>query len=167
MKKLNYRKIFRFQQKSGWCGPAVIHMAMVAGGFAISQAKIAKEVFLPWWGTPQNVIFAYLSQYFGEIDFKYRSQIADIKKHLAKGEIIIVDWWDDLDPTDIEGHYSLIFDYLPRTEKFVVGDPQRGITKMKASEFAKRWYDFLDVGRKKRIDGWMLWLNPRSRLIES
>ena len=35
------------QEKSGWCGPAVIQMALLAGGIKKSQKDIAKEVYPP------------------------------------------------------------------------------------------------------------------------
>lgn len=36
--------------------------------------------------------------------------------------------------------------------------------KIEALDFDKRWYDFIDIQRKKKVSGWMLWVNPKSKV---
>lgn len=89
-KSLDLKKLHQFQEKSGWCGPAVIAMVLRASGIRISQKAIAEDVYLPWWGTPNQVIIAYLSRYFYDIGFKNDATLADLEKHLKLKHIILV-----------------------------------------------------------------------------
>jgi len=36
---------------------------------------------------------------------------------------------------------------------------------MEKEDFKKRWYDSLDTQDKKWISGWMLWVDPKSKII--
>lgn len=163
--KKSWKKLLRHQQKAGWCGPAVIQMVLASSGRRLTQAKIAKDVFLPWWGTTQDAIYAYLSKFFTELNFKKDSTLSDLTYHLERGHIIIVNWWDDLDPEDADGHYTLLLDYAPEKRKVTLGDPSsgRGIWKMDSKEFNNHWYDSLDERGKKWVAGWMLWVNPKAK----
>ncbi|OGM15022.1 hypothetical protein A3D84_02000 [Candidatus Woesebacteria bacterium RIFCSPHIGHO2_02_FULL_42_20] len=167
MKQTDWQKIFRWQQKSDWCGPAVIQMVLAAGGIRATQAKIAKDVFLPWWGVTQQAIYAYLSKYFKSLNFKSNGTIADLTKRLKEGKVIIVNWWDDLEGLDDEdGHYTLLLDVDKKNKKVVLADPSegRGIWKMDIKKFRNHWYDSLDLHRKKWVEGWMLWVDPESKI---
>lgn len=160
-----YQHLFRYQQKSGWCGPAVIQMAMLSAGIKKTQSAIAREVYQKWWGTNQQTIYAYLSQYFKKLGFKENSTLRNITYHLTQKHFVIVNWWDNLTPDEGEdGHYSVIFAYDSKSKLITLGDPSagRGIWQMKAADFNNRWYDSLDVHGKKWISGWLLWLDPKS-----
>ena len=162
-KNFSYKKIFRYQQKDGWCGPAVIQMILLAGGIKKSQSAIAKDVYKAWWGTNQATVYSYLSRFFKKMNFRQNSKISDLKYHLDKGHLIIVNWWDDYDSKVNEdcGHYSLVFDYNKKTKNLTLGDPAKngGIWKIDAKDFKNRWYDSLDQRGKKWVEGWFLWIS--------
>jgi ABC-type bacteriocin/lantibiotic exporter with double-glycine peptidase domain len=167
VRKALWKKIFKYQQKSGWCGPAVIQMALLAGGIKISQEKIARDVYRSWWGTTQQTMYAYLSRFYKNLGFRENSKLRDISYHLKRKRFIIVNWWDNLVPEEGEdGHYSVIFDYDNKERKITLGDPSagRGIWKMKASDFNDRWYDSLDLHNKKWVEGFLLWVDPKSKI---
>jgi ABC-type bacteriocin/lantibiotic exporter with double-glycine peptidase domain len=165
-KAINYRNIFRWQQKDGWCGPAVIQMALAAGGIRTAQAIIARKVFQSWWGTNQQSIYAYLSQYFKHLGFKEGAYLKHVKYHLDRKHIVIVNWWDDYDKEDADGHYTLVVKVDLKTKRIHLADPAKGngFWSLTTNDFNKRWYDILDIHGKKWIDGWMLWLDPHSRI---
>lgn len=169
MKSILKHKILRFQQKSGWCGPAVIQMALLAGGIKKSQKEIAKDVCFDWWGTSHDMMYAYLSKFYKNIDFQNDSNLKDISRLLKEKKVIIANWWDDLDPKDTEGHYSLILSYNKNKSTLTLADPsegrERGIWEMNAQKFKKRWYDYLDIRNKKKIKGWMLWVDPKTKIF--
>lgn len=164
MTRLSAQKILRYQQTDDWCGPAVIQMALAAGGIRRSQKEIAKDVIHKWWGTTQQAILAYLSRYFDRLNFKEKANLANVSYHLKKGHIVIVNWWDDIDPEEEEGHYSLILGVGKK--RITLADPSqnRGIWQMRRRYFITRWYDSIDVNWKKWIEGWMLWVDPKSRI---
>ncbi|OGM32050.1 hypothetical protein A3D01_02930 [Candidatus Woesebacteria bacterium RIFCSPHIGHO2_02_FULL_39_13] len=163
---LNWERIHRFQKKPGWCGPAVLQMMFLASGIKKSQTAIAQAVYKPWWGTDQQIIIAYLSKYFDKLSFKSNATIKDIKKKLKSGYLVLVDWWDDFDADDPDGHYTLIISYDTKSKKIKMADPsneREGIWNMDKDEFEKRWYDSLDTDGRKWINGWMLWVDPTSK----
>lgn len=169
-KAVNYKNIFRWQKKDGWCGPAVIQMALASGGTRIPQKKIAKQVFQPWWGTTQQSIYAYLSQYFKRLGFKEGAYLRNVKYHLNKKHLVIVNWWYDYEnPKDADGHYTLIVKVDSQRRKVHLADPAEGngFWSLTTNDFNKRWYDSLDVRNKKWVSGWMLWLDPASRIKKS
>ena len=164
----DWEKIHRFQKKPGWCGPAVIQMILLASGIKKSQRSIAQAVYKDWWGTSQEMILAYLSKFFGKVEFKTYAKIKDIKKQLKRGNLILVDWWDNLDGDTPDGHYTLIIGYDTVRKMLQMADPtnaREGIWEMEKEDFKKRWYDSLDTQDKKWISGWMLWVDPKSKII--
>lgn len=166
MKKLNsWKKHHRFQKRAGWCGPAVIQMILAKVGRRVSQADIAKDVYKDWWGTSQQMILAYLSRFFKHVNYKENASFSDISEHLNKGDLIIVNWWDDYDENEPGGHYSVVADYDSSINALVLADPSNerpGIWTVHEDEFRGKWYDSLDVHDKKWIEGWMLWVDPTS-----
>ena len=164
---LNWERIHRFQKKEGWCGPAVIQMILLSGGIRKTQRSIAQAVYKEWWGTDQQMIVAYLSKFFNHISYKSNARISDIKRKLKKNYVILVDWWDDFDASDPDGHYTLVIGYDTEKEKIKMADPsneRKGIWEMDKEEFKKRWYDSLDTQGRKCISGWMLWVDPESKI---
>ncbi|AKM83279.1 hypothetical protein A2422_03760 [Candidatus Woesebacteria bacterium RIFOXYC1_FULL_31_51] len=163
----NWRKFHRFQEKPGWCGPAVIQMVLARAGINKTQFEIKKYVYKKWWGTPQQMILAYLSKFFKIVNFKQNATFKDISFHLKKGNYIIVNWWDDFDKKNQGGHYSIVGDYDSKLKNLTLVDPTNerdGIWTIKASEFNKRWYDTLDVHDRTWVEGWMLWVDPKSKI---
>ena len=155
------------RQEDGLCGPAVIKMALSAVGIDKTQAEIVADTNISWWGVDTSIMTAYLSRFFSDIGFKINADIKDIELHLRRGDIVIVDWWDDLtdDPDDPpDGHYSIVAKIDKRRGTIKLIDPSaRGIWDMKISDFQDRWYDYLDVNQKIPQSRWFLRLNPVSR----
>jgi hypothetical protein len=162
-----WKKNHVFQEKPGWCGPAICQMIFKVAHMRKTQAEIAKDIYKPWWGTGQSLLFAYLSRYFALVNFKNNGKITDISRHLNKGHIVIVNWWDNLEESEeADGHYSLAIAYNPITKKLILADPsntRKGIWTIGMKEFDKRWYDYLDVHTKTWTEGWMVWLDPKSK----
>lgn len=140
-------------------------MALACAGVKKSQTEIAENVYHSWWGTTQQSMLAYLSQYFENLNFLENAEISDIEAHLNKSHIVIVNWWDDLDPKDAEGHYGIAVDYDGKNNKITLADPSegRGIWEINIKEFEEKWFDFLDVDKKIKIKRWMLWIDPVSK----
>lgn len=165
-KAINWEKFHRFQEKDGWCGPATIQMILLAGGIEKTQAEIAKDVDKGWWGTTQGITVAYLSRFFDRLGFERESSLEDVKDHLDKGHAVILDWWDDLDDREMDGHYSLAVDVDLASQKITLADPSQsreGIWEMGFKEFEDRWFDYLDVDRNIKLDRWILWIDLSSR----
>lgn len=167
MKNIKFwKKIHRFQEKKGWCGPAVIQMVLSACGIKLTQGEISRDVYKSWWGTTPQMMLAYLSRFFKIVNYKRNSKISDISYHLNKDHIVVVDWWDDLD-VEPDGHYSVVVDYDKKTKEVLLADPSRsrkGIWKINAKEFNSKWWDTLDIHGRTWIDGWMLWIDPSSKI---
>lgn len=161
---MNWEDFHKFQEKSGWCGPACIQMVLLAAGIKKSQEEIAKDTYLPWWGTPNQVLIAYLSRYFAKLGFSANSKLSDLKKHIDLGHAVIVNWLDNLDPNDsADGHYSLAIGH--GDGKIKLGDPSKaraGIWEINEKEFEKLWYDYLDINRQHKNNSWMLWVDINS-----
>ena len=164
---IDWKKFHRFQEKPGWCGPAAIQMVLLTAGIEKSQAEIAEAVQKEWWGTTQDITIAYLSRFFDGLNFQSGSSLRDVKQHLEKGRVVIADWWDDLDKGEADGHYSLVANVDLESSRITLADPSRsrkGIWEMGVREFEKRWYDYLDENRRIKVERWILWIDPKSKL---
>ncbi|OGM18891.1 hypothetical protein A2686_05160 [Candidatus Woesebacteria bacterium RIFCSPHIGHO2_01_FULL_38_10] len=167
MSKNFWKKILKYQEKPGWCGPAIAEMILKSAGIKKTQSEIAKDIYKPWWGTNQQILFAYLSKFFKQVNFRHNSNISHIKYHLKKGHIVVVNWWDDLEEDDADGHYCIVADYNKNSKKLTLIDPstsRKGVWNISLKKFNSRWYDYLDIHGSTWVDGWMLWLNPNSKL---
>lgn len=163
----DWKKYHRFQEKPGWCGPAVIQMVLLKCGIKKTQKEIARDVYKSWWGTPQQMILAYLSRFFKIVNYKHNATFADISFHLNKGNIVILDWWDDFEEDIAEGHYSIATAYDNKLRALTLADPscdRPGIWTVSDKEFRSKWYDTLDVYDRTWIEGWMLWTDPKSKI---
>jgi hypothetical protein len=163
-----WKELHKFQKKPGWCGPAVIQMALLACGIKKDQAEIAKDVYKNWWGTTQQIMLAYLSKFFKIVNYKQNATFKDVSYHLKEGHIVILDWWDDIDEQDEPGgHYSIAANYDVNLRALTLVDPSNGrpgIWTIADTEFNKKWYDTLDLHDRTWIEGWMLWIDPESKL---
>jgi len=142
-------------------------MVLAVGGVKKSQAEIAKAVYKPWWGTNQQIMLAYLSKFFKVVNYKHSATTTDISKHLKKGHIVILDWWDKLDEESPEGHYSLVGDYDSKAKILTLVDPsktRKGLWHIAAKDFNPMWYDTLDTNNRTWIDGYMLWVDSTSKI---
>ena len=163
----DWKKYHRFQKRPGWCGPAVIQMVLVKCGIRRTQAEISRDVYKSWWGTPQQMILAYLSRFFKIVNYKDNATFADISYHLKKGNIVVLDWWDDFEKDSAGGHYCLAADYDNKLRALTLVDPSNdrpGIWTISAKEFNPKWYDTLDVHDRTWVAGWMLWVDPKSKI---
>lgn len=163
----DWKKIHKFQKKGAWCGPAVIQMALSVAGIEKKQENIAEDVYQSWWGTTQQIMIAYLSRFFKELNYIENASLDDVSSHLGKGHIVIVNWWDDLDKDDPPGgHYSIVGEYKPGVVTLV--DPsngREGVWNIAQAEFEKKWFDTLDVRDQIKINHWMLWIDPASKIL--
>lgn len=163
-----WKKLHSFQEKPGWCGPAVIQIALKSCGIEMTQAEIAKDTYKGWWGTTQQIMMAFLSRFFKIVNYKHNATFKDISSHLKKGHIVILNWWDDIDKQDVGGgHYSIVADYDYKLKGLTLVDPSNGrpgIWTISDKEFNKKWYDTLDVHDRTWIEGWMLWIDPASKI---
>lgn len=163
---MNWKSLHRYQENSGWCGQACIQMMLLAVGVQKTQAEIAKDTYLPWWGTPNHVIIAYLSQYFTKVDFSTETTLVELKKHIDAGHLVLVNWMDNLDPEDAEdGHYSLVAGYSTKNKTLTLVDPtstREGLWEINEKEFQKIWYDFLDLNRQLKNNRWLCFVDPKS-----
>jgi len=162
-----WKKYHRFQEKPGWCGPTVIQMVLAKAGIRKSQKEIAKYVYKSWWGTPQQMILAYLSRFFKIVNYKHDAAFKDISLHLKKGNIVVLDWWDDFEKDSAGGHYSIAADYDSKLRALTLVDPSNdrpGMWTVSDKEFRPKWYDTLDVHNRTWIEGWMLWVDPKSKI---
>jgi hypothetical protein len=162
-----WKVVHKFQKKPGWCGPAVIQMILSSCGIRKTQKTIAKAVYKEWWGTNQQMMLAYLSRYFKIVNYKHNANTTDIAEHLDKGHIVVVDWMDDFGEGEAGGHYSIVSSYDSKAKILSLVDSSNarpGIWKIAAKDFNPRWYDTLDVHDRTWVDGWMLWVDPSSKL---
>jgi hypothetical protein len=40
---------------------------------------------------------------------------------------------------------------------------RKGVWKLTTKEFSEHWYDTIDIANKLYIEGWMLWLDPKTK----
>jgi hypothetical protein len=164
---IDWKKYHKFQKKPGWCGPAVIQTILASCGIRKTQSEIAKAVYKDWWGTDQQLMMAYLSKFFKVVNYKLNAVFSDIDYHLQKGNIVVVDWMDDFDDGEPGGHYSIVGSYDSKAKMLTLVDPSNvrpGTWNVSAKDFNLRWYDTLDVHNRTWVDGWMLWVDPKSKI---
>jgi hypothetical protein len=157
----------KYQEREGWCGVAVVQMAILAGtGVYVSQDDIAKDIYVEWWGTPQQLMLAYLSKYFEKVNYKHGATIRDISFHLNKGHITIVNFWDDfLDGEEGDGHYSVVAECKKGAITLIDPSQERdGIWEVSTKVFNPHWYDTIETQDKLYVEGWMLWCDPASKI---
>jgi ABC-type bacteriocin/lantibiotic exporter with double-glycine peptidase domain len=165
----DWAKLHVFQEKCGWCGPAVIQMILAYSGIRKSQKVIARDVYLNWLGTSQQVLIAYLPRFFKDTGYKNNSTLKDIKIQLKKGNLIIINWWENIDGSEPDGHYSIISDIDEKNRFLTIVDPSYarcGIWNMSIDKFQKRWFDYIDTNKKIKISHLFLWVNPRSKITK-
>jgi ABC-type bacteriocin/lantibiotic exporter with double-glycine peptidase domain len=161
---IDWTSYHRFQEKNDYCGVAVIQMILSQVGINKTQEEIAKDVFISWWGVSQQIMLAYLSQYFSITNYKNNSKISDVSFHLKNNHIVVLNWWDDLDDSYGDGHYTIVEKYVDKKLFLVDSSTERnGILEIKYSDFKSRWYDTLTLDNKIWTTGWMLWVDLKSK----
>jgi len=162
-----WKQHHEFQEQEGFCGVAVAQMAIFAGtGVLVPQKEIAKDIYIEWWGVGQQIILSYLSRYFEKVNYKHSASIRDIKFHLDKNHIAIVNFWDDfLDGEEGDGHYSIVAECKKGIITLVDSSRERdGIWQVPTKIFNKHWYDTIETQNRLYVEGWLLWINPESKI---
>ena len=156
--RIDWSKHHRFMPRPGWCGPTTIWMVLDAVGIKKNINKIAKKVWKKWYGTPPQLMAAYLAKYFGEVGYEVNSRITDIEWHLGLGRIVIVNWMDRG-----EGHYSIVSGYNGDLLTMIDSSRERNWSNyMEDNIFAQNWYDYLAENKRLRINGLLIWVDPES-----
>ena len=157
--KIDWAKHHRLMPREGWCGPTTVWMILSACGIKKSIGKIAKAIWIKWYGTPPQLMAAYLSKYFDSVGYEEEATVEDILEHLAKERIVIVNWMDGA-----EGHYSIV--YKAWKERLGMVDSSRDerswLWNIAFDDFTKLWYDYLTDDKKFRHDGILIWVDPES-----
>ena len=153
---IDWEKHHRFMNVPGWCGPTTVWMVLDACGIKKNVRKITRKIWLKWYGTPPQLMAAYLSRYFSRMGYEQNCNIASIRWHLGIGHIIIVNWMDGN-----EGHYSIVTDYDNGMLTMVDSSRERPWTYgVDSNIFRQRWWDTL--GGDMRHDGLLIWVDPGS-----
>jgi hypothetical protein len=133
-------------------------MVLDACGIKKNINKIARAVWKKWYGTPPQLMAAYLAKYFGEVGYEEGCKISDIEWHLGLGHIVIVNWWDRDD-----GHFSIVW---AKDHTFMwMCDSSAGRCAnwiISVHDFESVWYDYLAEDKRLRINGLLIWVNPKS-----
>ena len=161
--KIDWRKYHQFMPREGWCGQTTVKMIFNATGIKKSIYEISKYIYKPWWGCPSQLIVAYLSKFFLVVNYKINATIGDISLHLRLGHIVVVNFWDKIDD-DEDGHYAIVSNYengtLTMIDSSKEHDWQWGIS---GKAFRKIWYDTLSVDDRLYHEGFMCWIDPKSK----
>jgi hypothetical protein len=133
-------------------------MVLDAVGTKKNINKIARAVWKKWYGTPPQLMAAYLARYFDNVGLEYDCNVEDIDHLLSHGRIVIANWFDRG-----EGHYSII---TARHEHFVfMSDSSTGRSSnwiISVHDFESVWYDYLAEDKRLRINGLLIWVDPKS-----
>lgn len=160
LEMIDWSEHHRYMPHSGWCGPTTIWMVLHACGVKQNINKIARAVWKKWYGTPPQLMAAYLARYFGEVGYEQNCEIKDIEWHLKEGRIVIVNWMDG-----DEGHYSIVIRLWNSGRLLSMVDSSRErkwYYTVDNTTFAKNWYDCLASDGRLRHDGLLIWVNPKS-----
>jgi hypothetical protein len=134
-------------------------MVLDACGIKKNINKIARAVWKKWYGTPPQLMAAYLAKYFGEVGYEADRKISDIEWHLKQGRIVIVNWWDGN-----EGHYSIVWAKYGNFILMCDSSSDRGSDwVITAHKFESVWYDYLADDKRLRINGLLIWVDPKSK----
>ena len=161
---MDWKNFHRYQEQAGWCGVACIQMILAKAGINLSQKEIAKDVMVDWWGVPAQIMVAYLNRYFSIVNYKAGASSRDLREHIAKDHAIVLNWWDDLDGSFGNGHYTVLGNYQNR--RLTMVDPSRersGIWEISYSDFKPRWYDTLTLDNKLWSSGWLCWVDLNTK----
>ena len=155
---INWSEHHRFMPHPGWCGPTTIWMVLDACGVKKNINKIARAVWKKWYGTPPQLMAAYLARYFDNVGYEHDSGIGDILEHFNEGHIVIVNWMDG-----DEGHWSIVDDIMSGAILMIDSSRERQPGWVITIEkFLPLWHDFLASDGRLRQDGILIWVDPKS-----
>lgn len=155
---IDWSKHHRFMPREGWCGPTTIWMILDACGVKKNINKIARAVWKKWYGTPPQLMAAYLARYLGEVGYEDRCGIRDIEWHLKHGRIVIINWMDRG-----EGHYSIVTGVF--NDLVALCDSSTGRSYnwfIAVHDFESVWYDYLADDKRLRVNELLIWVDPKS-----
>jgi len=153
------RKPYVYQERDvkGWCGPAVLAMALESVGISVTQSELAKIApYDPDWGTDHEAMLAGARAFvLGAYEVIGRG--LEELGQLAEKKAVILNFMDGLGNGE-DGHYVLL-DRLTEND-IVVVDPNPissvdgGFRKIERGWFEKH---FWDVNRGGKVVGrWAL-----------
>jgi hypothetical protein len=107
---------------------------------------------------------AYLSKYFSVVNYKTGASSRDLREHIAKGHAVVLNFWDDFDGSEGDGHYSILGDYQKRILTLVDPSGERGaFWKISYKEFKNKWFDTLTLDNRLWLSGWMMWVDLNTK----
>jgi hypothetical protein len=155
---IDWEKHHRFMPVPGWCGPTTIWMVLSACGIVVPIVTIADHVWKEWYGTPPQLMAAYLATYFGSVGYEQEGTVGGIRQYLKEGMIVIVNWRDGN-----EGHYSIVSDVEKDKVQMVDSSREREWTySVSVKEFYSTWFDCLADDNRLYQYGNLIWVDPKS-----
>ena len=142
-------KIKPFKQIKGYCGPACIKMIMDSCDIVKSEntwAKLTKTSRLKGCSEKEIVRIAESMGFYSYV--QQRSSINELKRLLAKGRFIIVDWFSP----EEGGHYSVVVK-IDKANIWLADPHFSKIKKHSINWFEERWFDcpFKNLVKKEMI----------------
>jgi len=160
------RKPYVYQERDvqGWCGPAVLAMALEAVSISVSQSELAKIApYDPDWGTDHEAMLAG-ARAFVPGAYEVIGKSLEELGQLAQNNAVILNFMDGTGNGQ-DGHYVLL-DRLTEND-IVVVDPNPissvdgGFRKIKRDWFEKHFWDINRGG--KVVERWAL-IIPSSQM---
>jgi len=156
--EIDWQKHHRFMPRPGWCGPATIWMVLDACGIRQPMGDIARSVWMKWYGTPPQLMAAYLAKYFEDVNYKDMCNLHIIRTCLDLKRIVIVNWHDGG-----EGHYSIVSNCDHHKVTMVDSSREHNWTyTIDNKKFMDNWFDCLTSDNRMCHYGLMLWVDPES-----
>ncbi|MDB5225501.1 MAG: hypothetical protein JWL87_453 [Candidatus Adlerbacteria bacterium] len=133
---------FYRQENEGYCGPAVLQMALAALGTDLSQKELAEEAYTPLndpdHGTEVADMVRVLEAHGARVQAQNGTALADVAAALEAGKIAVIAFterhygW---------GHYSIIKKIDATHVHLLDPDEDSGGEPMAREEFESRWQD--------------------------
>lgn len=155
---IDWEKHHRFMPRPGWCGPTTVWMVLSACGIKRPIGDIARHIWKKWYGTPPQLMAAYLAKFFDDVWYHDESTISYIRSHIDRGYIVIVNWHDET-----EGHYSIVSGYTKDRLQMVDSSREREWTySIKNKNFFDSWHDFMATDNRQPIYNLLIAIDPKS-----
>lgn len=163
---IDWSKYHRYMSKEGLCGPYTVQMVLSACGIKKSIREISKHIYKEFYGSPYILIVAYLKKFFVITNYRTGASISGISAHLRAGHILIINFWDEDEDGNGDGHYAIISGYENKVLTFVDSSKERDWTYgMTTKEFKKIWYDCLVDDNTLWHENLLIWVDPKSKRV--
>ena len=161
---IDWQKHHRYMRAPGLCGPTTLQIVLSACGIKKSIREISKYVYVKSYGSPFILIVAYIKKFFSITNYRTGASISDISSHLRAGHILIINFWDEDEDGNGDGHYAIVSSYENKILTIVDSSKERdwtyGIT---TKEFKKIWFDCLVDDNSLWHENLLIWFDPKSR----